>query len=302
MSTLTQPLTGGLTTDKDAKSLAALVHKVSGMGSLKAKIESGGETNDVGLHRVCIYGDSDAGKTQSICGLLELGLKVFVINTDAGGSGLRTVFEYVRRVNKPTLLDNLYRITLSSYEAVSSFLADPDKECPGFSDLAIDILFWDGFTNFNINFVDEYVLDMTSANSKASDLREAGLFADQQDWGGIKRGTMRQLEKFLFLRNKKTGLGYSKITSCLQSEAPQEYVKGSKQMGPWVQGAARKLLIASNDLVIRAARTIENGKKSYIYDCGIGDAYLIRSRGYNLLPTEVADMAKFWTKITNKGD
>ena len=114
----------------------------------KARRFSEIDINDV---KIMLYGPFGSGKTRTVGELLEAGLTILYFSTDSGGSGLLTVKNYLRSKNKMELAKNLIVMEskyLETYDKVISFLERPDKFVDNIYDLDIDLVFWDGFSNF----------------------------------------------------------------------------------------------------------------------------------------------------------
>src|SRR5574341_149150 len=62
--------------------------------------------------KMMFFGPWGTGKTRTIKDLLELGYKVYALNTDLGGSGTLTVKVELRNEGKAHLLDNLIELDL----------------------------------------------------------------------------------------------------------------------------------------------------------------------------------------------
>lgn len=182
----------------------------------KAKKFTDIDINDV---KIMLYGPFQSGKTRTVGELLEEGLKILYFSTDSGGSGLLTVKNYLRSKKKIELGDNLIVMEskyLDTYDKVISFLEKPDKYVENLYDLDIDLIFWDGFSNFQGEHVSRKVSDnvASAAAERDKDLsaaREAGMQFETQDWGQVKLATQKASNLFFKMHNKKTGQVWHKI-------------------------------------------------------------------------------------------
>lgn len=263
------------------------------------------------------FGPTGSGKSRTILGLVLHGLKVFVISTDIGGEGLATVELELRRMGRQDLLENITVVVLSTYEEVDLFVNDPTKIYSSFYDEGFSFIFWDGFSGFQQNALSDYIAKMTPVGGDSreiSDGREAGLVFEQTDWGAVKTGTLRNLDKFLKLYNLKTGEVYNKIVTCLEgikstktgtgTNAQTVYVETKE---PMLQGAAQKLIGPAFDLIINtrivSPEGKEDGRRSYKYICrGHDEVSGAKTRGLDLPAVMDGDMYKLWGEIaTQKG-
>lgn len=265
--------------------------------------------------KILMYGQSGTGKTDAIRGFLKAGLKVLVISTDLGGDGLSTVYNNLQEEGLLSLGDNLVHADFPTWDDMADFLNKPesyDLSDLGFKDIYAfdpDIIVWEGFSGFQLYQLDSKVLDMApnrkEGKTNVSEQREAGLVAEQTDWGAIKRGTIDAIGDFMKLHNHFTGKAWHKYMTCLESEPDDKNPKRR----PLLQGAAGKLLEAMFDIIIEAKRKevagSEPGKPKivYSYNCVGHDGLCAKSRGYKLDAVETPDMLKLWTKIkTQIGD
>ena len=253
------------------------------------------------------FGPSGSGKTFTLVGLLLHGFKIFVISTDIGGEGLSTVTHELRSLGREDLLDNVLTVILSDYKQVVSFLNDPTSIFPEIYDEGIDFLVWDGFSGFQHNLLSDEIGNMTperAAGKEVSDARDSGLFFEQQDWNMVKNGTIRNLDKFLKLHNRKTGQVWHKIVTCLEEMKASRgsngvtYVETRECM---LQGSAKKLILPAFDLIINTRITEENGKRSFKYLCAGSETLTgAKTRGLKIDATEEGNMFKLWEKISEQ--
>lgn len=274
------------------------------------------EEND--YHKILGYGEPGMGKTKAIEEFLKAGLRVFVLSSDMGGSGLKTVKQELTRAGKRELLRNLKELEIAEYKDVGEFLDvlnDPAQkdavtvETDG-GEVALwdwdpDMLVWEGFGNFQTNDVTNYVLQQTAPGyDKVSDARAEGLRAELQDYDSIKRGTMTYMNDFLRTHNPITGKVLHKYVTMHEKE-PKEGAVGEKAEMMLV-GAARKVIAGGFDLVIRMTRkmmkddTTGERKPEYFYEVETAKA-TTKTRGYDLPPVMKADMGEVWRRINNLG-
>ncbi len=281
--------------------------------SPKAKKFSDLDINDI---KILLYGPFQSGKTYTIGELLELGLKILYFSTDAGGSGLLTIRNYLRKKNRLDLADNLIVLEskyLDTYEKVISFLERPDKYVDNLYDLEIDLVFWDGFSNFQADHVHNKVNDnvTSAAAERDKDLtaaREAGMQFETQDWGQVKLGTTKASNLFWKMHNKKTGQVWHKIITCQTAAASksQNQSNGTSSIvevkRPQISGQASLSICAACDLIIYTGfkKSVTGSKTEYFYTTTSDNETVSKNRGFDLLDKEEASMGKLWTKITTQ--
>lgn len=272
------------------------------------------EEND--YHKILAYGEPGMGKTRGIEAFLTAGLRVFVISSDMGGSGLKTVKQELVRAGRRDLLGNLKELEIAEYKDVGELLDvlnDPAAvgvvtvETPeGEKDLwdwDPDMLVWEGFGNFQTNDVVNYVLEKTTPGyDKVSDSRVEGLRAELQDYDSIKRGTMKYVNDFLRTHNPRTGKVLHKYVT-MHENAPKEGEAGAKAEVMLI-GAARKAIAGGFDLVIRMTRKLQKddttGERKPVYTYEVETAKATtKTRGYDLPPMMEADMNVVWRRINN---
>ncbi len=247
-----------------------------------------------------LFGSPETGKTRSLLGLLLQGFKVFVISTDMGGEGMSTVKIALTRLGRKDLLENVVVVVLNDYDTVKAFIDDPTCIYPTIYDEDFDWLFWDGFSTFQGINVSEKVGDdikpQVKGDKELSDGREAGVTLEIMDWGAVKNMTLRNLDNFLKINNRKTGKIFHKIVTCLEGKnavrsgdgfnGTTAYVDNGK---PLIQGAAINFMTPAFDLVINTKQV--GGEFKY---------QIVRKRELDLLPVEEGDMYKLWEKISTQ--
>ena len=190
--------------------------------------------------RLFLFGPAGSGKSFFIKDLLKNGWKVAVISTDIGGSGMAAVEAPLRREGSEAALENGVDIEIRSFEELDAFLRNPAKFWPEIYDWDPDIIYWDGFGAFQQIEINEYVGGMEGESKKGpSEQRGSGLKLEQSDWGLVMNATIRSLDRFCSLHNRKTGKIWHKLVSA------HENIK-SVQTGPTtsVLGEAKEPLLS----------------------------------------------------------
>lgn len=235
------------------------------LSELQVKPSKGSEDN---LSGVLVYGDWGVGKTFLLTEAILRGKNIFVVTTELGRNGLRTIREELKKLGKADLFDNqVYSWEPESgsagYEQMQAFIQSDymEKQLDGWKP---DIDVWEGISTFQINDVDEYVLMMESKEMKDSELRDAALVSSRQDWAAIKRGTLRTLG--LWTNKKWYGQKVHKFAT-MDEEVKEEEVVGIpvKRIRPYLQGAAAKMVAKPFDLILRVhtKRDPKNPKDPY---------------------------------------
>lgn len=263
--------------------------------------------------KALLFGPTGSGKTYSIKGLLEHGFKVLVISTDMGGDGLVTVKTALKLVGKANLLANCSSVILSNYDEVVTFLNTPEKIYPGIYDAGIDWLFWDGFSSFQQNLLSDKIGEMTperTGTKEISDARDSGLQLELQDWGMVRNGTVRNLDKFLKLHNRQTGQVWHKVLTCLEGIKAVRSGQGvntvttyQETREPMLQGSAARLIGPAFDLILntRIVADKEDGVRQFKYISAGSDALSgAKTRGLTLDPIEPGDFYALWSKISTQ--
>lgn len=267
-------------------------------------------------HKILAYGDPGMGKTKAIEAFLRAGLKVFVLSSDMGGTGLKTVKQELIRRGEQAFLKNLKDLEVADYKEVGELLdilTDAEKS----RDVVVEVdggeapvwewgpqmLVWEGFGNFQNNDLTNYVLESTTPGyDKVSDARVEGLRAELQDYDSIKRGTMKYINDFLRIHNPVTGQVTHKYVT-LHENPPKEGEIGGKAEVMLI-GAARRAIAGGFDLVLRMSRKMAKddvtGEKKPVYMYEIETAKAAtKTRGYDLPPVMEADMDEVWRRINN---
>lgn len=260
--------------------------------------------------KIFMYGASGTGKTRAISGFLKAGLRVVVLSTEAGGHGLRTVRADLIAQGKSELLDNLIFFDLATYQEVKTFLEDfPNlrvSDTKTMADFDPDLLAWDGLSNFQTNYIDEYVLSKDYAgrvDKAGGQMREEGLVAGEKDWDAIGRVSKRVLDDFLHLQAKPEKVLHYYVNAWefepATSQPGREVKAADTVYRPALVGATRGQVAGYFDFVFRSQRKYPLGKKdTLIYEYIIASPECVsKQRGNDLLATEPADMEELWKKI-----
>jgi len=278
----------------------------------KARRFSEIDINDV---KIMLYGPFGSGKTRTVGELLEAGLTILYFSTDSGGSGLLTVKNYLRSKNKMELAKNLIVMEskyLETYDKVISFLERPDKFVDNIYDLDIDLVFWDGFSNFQGEHVSRKVNEnvQSAAAERDKDLtaaREAGMQFETQDWGQVKLATQKASNLFFKMHNKKTGQVWHKIMTCQPTYASKNVGQNSGQSSiievrkPQISGQAALSVLAAFDLIIYTSyQKSVSGKANYSYILNADNETVSKSRGFDFPDKVEASMSALWAKITDQ--
>ena len=264
------------------------------LSKINAKAVSGAEENK---SATLLYGEWDTGKTYFLIEAILRGLNVFFLNTDMGRNGLRTIREELGRTGHFDLFEKHVRSwDVNDYSLVSAHLVSDffEKQLAPWTP---DIDCWDGFTSFQIVNVDEHVLAMESKEMKNNELREAGLHAGQQDWGAIKRATMRPVS--MWMNKTWGGKKVHKVVTCAEQEWEDESGFGKiTRVRPYLQGAAAKVICAPFDLVLRTTRRKVDGKLQHCYTTRDESGKVFtKRRGMDLVDDGAADPVAAWDQL-----
>lgn len=259
--------------------------------------------------RILFFGELGSGKTFCIVALLQMGYKVLVISTDAGGSGLSTVKLHLNNNNLSHLLEGLYEVVLNDNEEVQAFMDYPELFFPDIFDVGIDFLFWDGFSNWQQVYLSEDIGKMPLERSGGKELGaavESGLFFEQGQWGMMRNGTVRTIDHFCSMNNRKTGQVWHKIVTAQESIKTKPLAEGGgfiETKEPLLQGSGGILTGAAFDLIIRTKRSkVMNGSdlvEKFLYQIK-AENKRDKNRGFQLPNSMEADMTKLWGEISRQ--
>lgn len=270
--------------------------------------------DDADWIKMLLLGPTGSGKTFSLVGVLESlnregkPNKLFVASTDLGGNGLRSVKQELRLRGRTDLLANLAWYEFQNYEEFAAFTTNPaivevtpvNGTAMGLWQFDPDVLAWDGMSSFQESHVWSYVMGLTSIAKAPTEAREAGVQADQVDWGQIRRVTILQLDDFLLIHNPN-GKKIHKLCTCILDDGKEDKLSGETKRGPLIQGAARSYMVIAFDAILTCAIVSKPGVKvpEYMYKCDPGGTTVAKKRGLPIEPNVKADMGAVWTTITS---
>jgi len=251
--------------------------------------------------KLLAWGHSGDGKTYLLLGPLLAGEKLLVGSADFGGQGLTTLAEALKVLKKEDLLDNIIGCDLGSYEDVSAFVTNPQEFITDLEKFSPTVSVLEGFSGFQIDLLDEYILSFESKEMDDNELREEGLLASRQDWAAMKRGTMRVLRKFLSqqIGEKKQ----HKIVTALAGKQDINALTKRSEQTALIQGSARDLIGAGFDLVVNCFSEEKDGKLQYFYrSVGEKSKYAVKSRGIAMPPVIPADPFRLWKLLVGENN
>jgi hypothetical protein len=241
---------------------------------------------------IALMGLPGTGKTKFIADLIELGARIFSINTDPGGAGMETILsQCLRNNNFEKFKTNFREIQISDYDTLDEFLENPEKFYPKIWEFNPDFLVWEGFSNFQQTMLSEKIGELyrdaveNSSNKNISETRAEGLKLEMQDWGMIRNGTIRRIEDFLQIKNPNKS-AFPKIltiheaveTVTLKQENGIPKVEERASARPALQGGAKNILGGGFSLILR---TTNEGKK-YYYENTTKTLGMTKNRGIDL--------------------
>ena len=300
-----------LPTLKKPESAAAAQKFISGgvktISAPRAKARKYADEEQETYLKILFFGPIGSGKSWVTKGLLELGFKVLVVTTDIGGNGLNSIITPMRRAGTwDAVKNNLREISLNGYEEIKSFFKEPET-FEGLEDLYDwdpDFIFWDGISSWQSVDISEYIGDMVpDQKSGVSDAREAGLQFSIQDWGQVTSATVRGMDDFCSMRNKKTGRLWNKIGTCHELIRPRGQGAGGGFVDakePLLQGRGGKLVLGAFDIVARTylkVDTLDTTKRSFVYQFQSDQNLVAKVRGFDLPPETEADPKKLFKDL-----
>lgn len=271
----------------------------------KSRVRRGDDNTATPL-KLLLFGDWGTGKTYSAIGLLRHGYKVLFVTSDIGGSGLSTIKLYIKNVLKqPELLENFYEIVITNDDEMQMFVEDPSKFFPEIYDIDFDFLFWDGFAGWQQSHlkdkIGEMALESSNSNRELKPAVAAGLHFEMTQWGMLTSSTIRTLDKFCGLNNKKTGKIWHKVVTAQEGVKSKEGKQGLYETKePLLQGAGGVLSGAAFDLIIRTKKKFVISDKETIeqFEYQIkSENKKTKNRGFVLNNTEIGDMYLLWEKL-----
>jgi hypothetical protein len=230
--------------------------------------------------------------------MLEAGERVLVMSSDFGSNGLKTVKNELKRRGKSDLVKNLRVIDVSTYEDVVGFFEAPTDYFPEICEFDPTVFVWEGFSSFNVDMLDEYILSMAPGADNAGEMRHQGWTHTKQDWQGMKRGTVRTVRKFLafVLPNGKR---LAKVLTALEAQPDVNDLTQKTERSVLVHGTGKSLMGPAFDAIFQTFKEEKDGKVNFFYRTA-GEKVLTKSRGYQLKPVEEGDPTRLWKILTGK--
>lgn len=266
----------------------------------KYKVSSGIEPGLESIN-VLIFGNWGSGKTYTIRGLLELGLKVLYVNTDFGAGGLRAITIPLRQEGKEHLLENLRHIpTFDLLDDFSAFMAKPEQIFPEIYEWDPDVIFWDGLHGFQQILIAQEITGLDTKDG-TRDIRD-DYSVDGKEWQLVRNATINGVHSFLKLNNRRTGKVWHHIVTCQEDIRNAKNEIGSavnhvgvEQKVPLIQGSAQQIIAGAFDLIIRTKKDRE-GTHKYVIS-GQGNSLRTKKRGFNLPDELPADFSSLWKTL-----
>lgn len=258
--------------------------------------------------KIGVYGPSGSGKTYGIVDLItEFNLKVLIVSTDVGGDGLNSVTAELKARGRQDLAEtNVFHITLAEYEDFVEFTEKPQLFFPEVYDVDIDFIMWDGFSGFQQYQISEYVEGLDTIYDKE------GKLITNKYWGEIRNATNKNLNRLLYMHNKKTGkLWHKYVTMLIDDRADetalarasneaerQKLVKDVKV--PFIQGSAAKLIEPAFDFFAQTGtkKNPDTKKLEFIYKVQPTEKQKAKVRGVAFEPVIPGNMGTVWKALT----
>lgn len=245
------------------------------------------------FRKVLGFGLLGSGKTSLIEGPLECGERVFVASADFGGHGLVSVENWASKNDKMALFENnLMNVNLGNYEEVVEFLTKPLLYAPDIVEFDPTVFFFDGYSTFQNDYLDEYSEEHESEFRSLSDDKYG-------HWFDVKRGTLRSLRKILAF-TLPNGKDLHKIVTTLQAKPDTNEMTQKSEIMPLIQGGAKEFTGGGFDVVLNCSREEDaDGKETFWYRFGgDGSKYAVKNRGFDLAGKMPADPVKLWKVLT----
>lgn len=311
MTPITQPkVLPGAAAPKTAEEFAG-TKSTRVLKAPRATVRSLADPSNAGL-KLFVFGPAGTGKTFLSYGCLLKGFRVGFISTDIGGSGVAAIEGPLRRAGRADVLSNAVDVEINDYDTMEAFLANPVDVWPDIYEFDPDILFWDGFGSFQQIQLMEDVGSMDGGKN-ATEQRESGLQLETRDWNLVKQDTIRKLNKFCALHNRKTGKLWHKVLTAHESIKSKETSPGKSAMTetkePLLSGAGGIMTKGAFDLILktrsRNAKPGEEGEaggRIFEYVTAGNENLAAKNRGFDLpsvMPGEGGEL--FMTLLQQRG-
>jgi hypothetical protein len=220
------------------------------------------------------------------------------MSTDFGGNGLLAVRNALREMGREDLFANLMNVDISEYKDAIELLEEPQLYFPDLAEFDPTVFFWEGFSTFNVDLLDEE----TEKDKTLTGANEGDRYAH---WGDIKRGTTRAMRKFFGMR-LPSGKRLHKIMTFVEAKADVNKLTNETEKAPMIQGSAKELVTGGFDIVLNcySEEVIGPDKKvdyRYFYrNKGASGKYAVKNRGFKLQPIEPAEPARIWKILTQQ--
>ena len=238
--------------------------------------------------KVGIFGPLGSGKSTFLVGPLLCGERILVKSTDFGGNGLLSVVNELKRIGRADLIENIRNVDIADYKDAIDMMESPQLFVPDLEAFDPTVYFWDGYSTFNIDLLDEY-----SETAKEME----GLKDDKwAHWYDVKRATLRSMRKFFGFR-LPNGKRLHKIMSFVEAKPDTNDLTNVTEKAPLIQGGAKDLSTGGFDVVFNCYSEEKDGKFTYYYRCRSAK-HAVKNRGFDLKPVEVAEPERIWRILT----
>jgi hypothetical protein len=296
---------------KTAEDFAAGTKTAKVLKAPRATVRSLADPSNAGI-KIMIFGPPGGGKTSLGKGCLLKGFRIGFISTDIGGSGVSAIEGPLRRMGRADVLNNAVDVEINDYDTMEAFLDNPASVWPDIYEFDPDILFWDGFGSFQQIQLMEDVGSMDGGKN-ATEQRESGLQLETRDWNLVKQDTIRKLNKFCAIHNRKTGKIWHKVCSAHEAVKSKETSPGKSALTetkePLLSGAGGVLARGAFDLILKtsvrnklAGEEGDAGGRVYEYITAGNNNLAAKNRGFDLpsvIPGEGGEL--FMTLLQQRG-
>lgn len=295
MTPITQPKLAAPKTAEDFASGTKIAKPIKAPRAIIRKLS---DPSQAGV-RIFLFGPAGTGKTFFSYGCLLKGFRIVFLSSDIGGSGVSAIEGPLRRIGRADALENAVDVEINDYETMEAFLDDPASVWPEIYDFNPDILFWDGFGAFQQIQLMEQIGDM-SGGKNSTEQRESGLQLETRDWNLVKNDTVRKLNKFCGLHNRRTGKIWHKVLTAHEAIKSKETAPGKSVLAeskePLLSGAGGVLARGAFDLILktsmRKAKVGEEGDgggRAFEYITAGHENLAAKNRGFDLPSVMVGD-------------